>query len=401
MSAKKLGIYIHIPFCASKCSYCDFYSLAGCDDLIPDYQDALLKHIRESAPRFSEYYVDTVYFGGGTPSYYGSKYLISLFNTLKRYYKVLIDSEVTLEANPDSITAGDLRALRKEGFNRISIGAQSARDSILKFLRRPHTFEQVIDAVRMAKDEGFDNISLDLMYGLPAQTREDWADTIARAVQLNPQHLSCYGLKIEEGTPLYQYRRSPEIPDEDTQADMYLFTVSTLAEMGYRQYEISNFATRGKECRHNMKYWTLNEYAGFGASASSCIGGHRFTFVRDIAGYIKAVHTGDKIVTELETISDYEMASEYLMLGLRTTYGISEEEYLQIYKSSFEPILHLLQSYVRMGFAKNSNGRWSFTPRGFLLSNSLIGEILDAQAEHKYHVGMPWRERDYYTTLFD
>ena len=218
--------------------------------------------------------MDTVYFGGGTPSYYGSKYLISLFNTLKRYYKVLIDSEVTLEANPDSITAGDLRALRKEGFNRISIGAQSARDSILKFLRRPHTFEQVIDAVRMAKDEGFDNISLDLMYGLPAQTREDWADTIARAVQLNPQHLSCYGLKIEEGTPLYQYRRSPEIPDEDTQADMYLFTVSTLAEMGYRQYEISNFATRGKECRHNMKYWTLNEYAGFGASASSCIGGH-------------------------------------------------------------------------------------------------------------------------------
>ncbi|NLO49062.1 MAG: radical SAM family heme chaperone HemW [Clostridiales bacterium] len=400
MSEKTVGIYIHIPFCASKCSYCDFYSLAGCDDLIPKYQSALLKHIKEFAPRLAGYYIDTVYFGGGTPTHYGVKHLISILNALKKYYKVYKDSEITLEANPESIGLSELKQLRKEGFNRISIGAQSARDTILKFLGRPHTFDQTIDAVAAAREAGFDNLNIDLIYGLPAQTREDWADTLARVTQLNPDHLSCYGLKIEENTPLYVYRNSPEIPDDDTQADMYLFMADALAEMGFRQYEISNFAVKGKESKHNLKYWQLQEYAGFGASASSYISGQRYTYVRDIAQYIEAVQENGKIVSELETVSQYEQASEYLMLGLRTTHGICQDEYTQIYKSNFEPLEQLLMSYLKMGYAKQQNDRWSLTPQGFLLSNRLIGELLDAQAELKFHVGTPWREKDYYATLF-
>ena len=400
LAEKTVGIYIHIPFCASKCSYCDFYSLAGCDSLMPKYQEALLRNIREFAPRLAGYYVDSVYFGGGTPSYYGAKYLASIFGELKQRYKILKSAEVTLEANPESISASDLRLLRREGFNRISIGAQSASNTILKFIGRPHTFEQVQDAVKDAKEAGFDNISLDLIYGLPAQTREDWADTIARVAQLNPQHLSCYGLKIEEGTPLYKYRNSPEIPDDDAQADMYLFTVDTLSQMGYKQYEISNFAMKGKESRHNLKYWQLEEYVGFGASAASCIGGQRYTYVSDLATYISAIHSGDAIVSEIETINEYELASEYIMLGLRTAAGISDEEYTTIYQCSFEPMKQLFQTYIRMGLAKKRNDRWSFTPQGLLLSNRLIGELLDAQAEHKFQVGAPWRDMDYYTTLY-
>ncbi len=400
MSGKTLGIYVHIPFCASKCSYCDFYSRAGCDALMPKYQAALLRHIREFAPRVAGCYVDTVYFGGGTPSYYGAKYLVQILNALKKYYKVYKDAEITLEANPESVSLGALRLLRKEGFNRISIGAQSARDTSLKFLGRPHTFEQVQDAVAIARAAGFDNLNLDLIYGLPAQTREDWADTLARVTQLNPEHLSCYGLKIEEGTPLYLYRNSPEIPDEDTQADMYLFMVDSLAEMGFRQYEISNFAVKGRESRHNLKYWQLQEYLGFGASAASFVAGQRYTFVRDIEQYIDAVQSSGKIVTELETVTSYEQASEYIMLGLRTTNGISKDEYAKVYQSSFEPLEELLLSYQKMGLAKLQNGRWSLTPQGFLLSNRLIGELLDAQAEQKFHVGTPWREKDYYMTFF-
>jgi oxygen-independent coproporphyrinogen-3 oxidase len=400
MSEKTVGIYIHIPFCVSKCSYCDFYSLAGRDELIPKYQSALLRHIREFSPRMAGYYVDTVYFGGGTPTHYGIKNLISILNALKKYYKVYKDSEITVEANPESIEVNELKQLRREGFNRISIGVQSARDTILKFLGRAHTFDQAIDAVAAAREAGFDNLNIDLIYGLPAQTREDWADTLARVTQLNPDHLSCYGLKIEEGTPLYLYRKSPEIPDEDTQADMYLFMVDALAEMGFRQYEISNFAVRGKESKHNLKYWQLQEYAGFGASAASYIGGQRYTYVNDIAQYIEAVQTSGKIVSELETVSQYEQASEYIMLGLRTVHGISRGEYTQIYKSSFDPLEQLLMQYQKMGLAKQQNERWSLTPQGFLLSNRLIGELLDAQAELKFHIGTPWRERDYYMTFF-
>jgi len=217
---KRLGIYIHIPFCASKCGYCDFYSLAGCDNLMPKYQDALCAHMRESAPAISKYYVDSVYFGGGTPSYFGAKRLCAVFTELRNTGRVLKESEVTVEVNPDSAKTRDLRMLRKEGFNRLSLGVQSANNDILKLIGRRHNWKQVEIAVKNARDAGFDNVSLDLIYGLPSQTKADWSDTLAKAMELRPEHLSCYGLKLEEGTPMYQYKDSPFLPDDDEQADM-------------------------------------------------------------------------------------------------------------------------------------------------------------------------------------
>jgi len=368
---------------------------------MPKYQNALIKHIKEFAPRLSGYYVGTVYFGGGTPSYYGAKRLVKLFDTLKSHYDVLVDSEVTVEVNPDSVSLEDLTLLRKAGFNRLSIGAQSANNDILKFIGRRHTFEQVEKTVALARKAGFENYSLDLIYGLPNQTRDDWADTLNRAMSLKPKHLSCYGLKLEENTPLYALRDSDLIPDEDAQADMYLYTVETLARFGYFQYEISNFAKKGFESKHNLKYWRLEDYAGFGASAASNIGGIRYTYVSSPAEYIDAVENGGEIIADFEELSSYDRASEYLMLGLRTTYGISAEEYCSIYRCSFEPIDELFRSYADKGWAKFVYGRWSFTPKGFLLSNRLIGEVLDTMADHKLTVGSPWMRGDYYQSLFE
>ena len=381
---RRLGLYLHIPFCASRCAYCDFCSTANRRDLIPAYHAALRKHLTEAAPGLGSYAVDSVYFGGGTPSWYGEDYLADLLGLIRRSFKLTEDCEVTLEANPDSVSLPALRKLRKAGFNRISIGAQSANDAILRFLGRRHDWAQVPAAVAAAREAGFGNVSLDLIYGLPAQSRQDWTDTLRLAADLGPDHLSCYGLKVEEGTPLWKYRDSPDMPDEDLMADMYLYAVDTLAGLGYAQYEISNFAKKGRASRHNLKYWLLQDYAGFGASAASCIGRQRFTFLRDPEAYVRAVDRGEGLVCESEEVTDAERASEYVMLGLRTTRGISGEEYERRYRASFASLQALLEGYVRLGLAKEVLSRWRFTPKGFLLSNRLIGELLDAQAEQRY-----------------
>ena len=386
---KRLGIYIHIPFCASKCGYCDFYSVAGCDKLMPKYHNALLQHIKESAPQLRQYYTDSVYFGGGTPSYYGARRICDIFNALKRSGLVYKTAEVTVEVNPDSIRRHDLIVMRSEGVNRLSIGAQSANDDILKLIGRRHNWKQVEQTVKNARDAGFENISLDLIYGLPSQTKEDWADTLNKALALKPEHISCYGLKIEDGTPMCAYRGSEILPDDDAQADMYLYTVETLARFGYRQYEISNFAKRGYASRHNLKYWLLKEYMGFGPTAASCIGGLRYTYVKDIRDYISAVQSGDTMIAECEKVGLLDRAAEYLMLGLRTVRGISAKEYHNIYRSDFAPLEELLLEYQRKGWAVTEGERWHFTPSGFLLSNLLIGLLLDKQGEFK-HSGNPW-----------
>jgi putative oxygen-independent coproporphyrinogen III oxidase len=387
--AKKLGVYIHIPFCASKCGYCDFYSLSGCEKLMPKFHNAVIEHIKESARQLQEYYTDTVYFGGGTPSFYGARRICEIFNALKCYGLVYKTAEVTMEANPDSITKHDMRVLLENGVNRLSIGAQSANDDILKLIGRRHSWKQVETAVQNARDAGFNNISLDLIYGLPSQTRADWADTLARALSLRPDHISCYGLKLEEGTPMWSYKNSPFLPDDDEQADMYLYTVETLERFGFHQYEISNFAQKGCESRHNLKYWLLKDYMGFGPGAHSCVQGLRYSFVRDLRQYIAGVQGEENILDEYEKIDLLGLAAEYIMLGMRTTRGINEKEYHNIYRSDFEPLRELLKEYEYKGWAVEENGRWHFTASGFLLSNLLIGLMLDRQAEYKA-TGNPW-----------
>ena len=391
-TTKTLGIYIHIPFCMAKCAYCDFYSLADREKLMPDFQHALLRHIKEYAPQLDGYLIDTVYFGGGTPSFYGSDRLIRIFNALKKYGNVLIDSEVTVEVNPGTITKADMQRLVRAGFNRISIGVQTSDDGLLKSLGRRHTFADAEETVKKAREAGFKHVSIDLIYGLPSQTRDAWAETLNRAAALKPDHISCYGLKIEEGSQLYIYKNSPFIPDDDAQADMYLYAVEALERFGYRQYEISNFARRGFESKHNLKYWMGDEYLGFGPGAHSYIGGKRYNFIADLERYIENVLSGKSVVDLSEEITDFERASEYLMLRLRTTRGISEEEYYEIYPCSMEKAVELFKQYEKHGWAQFKDGRWSFTPEGFLRSNILIGQLLETQTKQRSLMTRPWEQ---------
>ena len=389
---KRLGIYIHIPFCAGKCAYCDFYSRVGKDALMPRYQKALLSHIREAGSQLEGYIIDTVYIGGGTPSFYGASRLVELFEALKKYGRVMVDGEATVEVNPDSISYADMVKLRRAGFNRLSIGAQSANDGILKSIGRLHNFAKVEETVENARKAGFENVSLDLIYGLPSQTREDWADTLTRMLALKPDHISAYGLKIEEGTALWPFKDSPFIPDDDLQADMYLFAVDMLSRYGYRQYEVSNFARRGFASRHNLKYWQMGEYMGFGAAAHSCMSGQRYSCVADMELYADNILSGKSVVDHAESVTDFERAGEYLMLGLRTTYGISEEEYYNIFPCKFDNAREILDACVKRGWMVKNGDRWSFTPEGFLLSNVLIGEILDAQTKQRMSIVSPWKQ---------
>ena len=372
---KPLGLYLHIPFCKSKCAYCDFYSLPHSEEKMDAYTAALIRHLEEVAPRCAAHTADTVYFGGGTPSYLGEKRLTRLLKTVKKRFHVSPQAEITLEANPDS--AGDWKALRnlqRAGFNRLSLGVQAADDDLLRRIGRIHTWEQVLEAVAAARMAKLENLSLDLIYGLPGQTMAAWQETLRAAAALEPQHISCYGLKLEEGTPLWQQRDTLPLPDDDAQADMYLWTVSYLAEHGYAQYEISNFARPGFESRHNLKYWTLSEYAGFGPGAHSDLGGVRFAYEKDLDAYI----AGDLRLSEMEEIPLLDRDLEYIMLSLRTVQGIDRTYFERQFRQKFRPMEELLTQYAAHGLAQRTERGWRLTPRGFFVSNTIIVSLQEA-----------------------
>ena len=379
-----LGLYIHVPFCKHKCIYCDFYSLAGPDARMDDYTAAVCAHLTETAPFAAGHMVDTVYIGGGTPTYLGPARLGKILKTVHKKYRVAKDAEITLEANPDS--AGDwkiLRALRRAGVNRISLGMQSACDEELSAIGRVHTQAQTAAAVEAVRRAGIKNLSLDLIYGLPDQTPERWQENLSAAVALEPEHLSCYGLKVEEGTPLFQRREAYNLPGDDAQADMYLYTVEFLERMGYAQYEISNFARPGKESRHNLKYWHLDEYAGFGPGAHSDFGGVRYAYARDLDAYIRGVATGAPMLSESERIPALDRDTEYVMLGLRLREGLDPREFERRFRRRFQCFVPFLEQCRQNGYACEEEGRWHLTPKGFLVSNQIIGGMLDALAQDK------------------
>ena len=381
---KPLGLYIHIPFCKSKCIYCDFYSLPRAEDRMDRYVSALCRQLAEIAQRTTAHTVDSVYLGGGTPSYLGEKRLRRILKTVKKHYHLSRDAEITLEANPDS--AGDwraLRALRRAGMNRLSLGVQSADDGLLRTLGRPHTFAQAEEAAAAARRARIRNLSLDLIYGLPGQDLTGWKDTLERAAALEPEHLSCYGLKVEEGTPLWDMQEKMDLPDDDAQADMYLWTVERLGALGYEQYEISNFARPGRASRHNMKYWTLCEYAGFGPGAHSDLGDVRYAYLRSLDTYCAGVEAGVSVLESSEHIPPRERDIEYVMLGLRLTQGISRQEFENRYRLPFAPIQSVLERFRATGHAALAGGRWRLTPEGFLVSNQIIGQALEALAGEK------------------
>ena len=379
-----LGIYVHIPFCASKCEYCDFYSLRDQPESVMDsYLDVVCRHIQETGALAPEYVVDTVYFGGGTPTHFGAEGLAEILTQIRRSFDVSDSAEITFEANPESVTDALLKRLRAEGFNRVSLGIQCDDDEILAKIGRPHTYEQAVNAYDRIRHFGFQNVSVDLMYGLPGQSLGAWQQTLENVLTLHPEHISCYGLKVEEGTPLYGYQAYADLADDDTQADMYLSAVEILKEHGYRQYEISNFARRGKVSRHNLKYWMGMEYIGFGPDASSDFAGKRYSYVRSLPEYIAGIRNGGQIIRELNQIPTRERAGEYVMMRLRTIGGINRQEYESAFLLPFDPLEKLLQMNEQHGLARFDNGRWHLTPRGFLVSNSIISDLLIAQEESK------------------
>lgn len=368
-SGKPLGIYVHIPFCKSKCEYCDFYSLGGSRDrrTTDQYLQALADHIRETGRLAPDYTVDTVYFGGGTPSFFGAENLEKILDELQKRFHFGADPEITLEANPDS--AQDISALRQlhdAGFDRLSLGMQSADDAELRRIGRVHTHAQTVRAVENARAAGFDNLSLDLIYGLPGQTMTRWQANLDAALALAPEHLSCYGLKVEEGTPLSARRERFTLPDDDAQADMYLSAVGLLARQGYEQYEISNFCRPGRASRHNSRYWTLAEYLGFGPGAHSDFGGERFALARDLDAYL----AGHTVYSERSAPSARERETERVMLALRTTRGVAAD-------TLPEAARRILRNCEAHGLAHLSGGFYALTPRGFLVSNAILVDLLE------------------------
>ncbi len=362
---RSLGLYIHIPFCKAKCIYCDFYSLPRAEEKMDEYCAALLSQFAAWRENCAQHCVDTVYFGGGTPSYLGEERLSRLLAGIFENFILAPDTEITLEANPDSAQdVSALRALREAGFNRISLGMQSSDDAELKRMGRIHTHEETVRAVAAAREAGFDNLSLDLIYGLPEQTAERWMENLRAAVSLAPEHLSCYGLKVEDGTPLAAM--SLALPDDDAQAESYLAAVEYLEKEGYGQYEISNFCRSGLESRHNARYWALSEYLGFGCGAHSDFGGERFAVARDLESFLR----GELRYSERTRIDEKERESERVMLALRTARGLDTSALGAQVEALFTSLSH-------HGLCRKEGKNWALTPRGFLVSNAIIGEVLE------------------------
>ena len=380
-ASKPLGLYIHIPFCASKCAYCDFYSFVPQDEEVQKhYAAALQLQMEDWAQACRGYAVDSVFIGGGTPTVLPSKLLHRVIDAVWRNFSLTDDVEITMEANPATVDLKGLKKLHRAGISRLSMGLQSAHARELTALGRIHTREDFERSFSDARDAGFDNINIDLMYGIPQQTAASFLKSLDTAALLGPEHLSVYGLKIEEGTPFWDARASLPLPDEDTEYEMYMRCVEHLASRGFEQYEISNFARPGYRCRHNLKYWSCGEYLGFGAAAHSDFGGERFAAVRDANLYIdgmEIVDQADSIWAERTVIGEAERKSEFVMLGMRLREGISCREFTARFGASLDEYCgRRLQAYAEGGFVTFDGDRYAFTPKGMYVSNYILSSVL-------------------------
>lgn len=370
------GIYVHIPFCVKKCLYCDFNSYPGLRDMSYSYGAAVVREI-ESSP-FKGADVDTVYFGGGTPTSIDTEIIIDILAALKAEFNISESAEITIECNPGTADRAALLRLRGAGFNRLSVGCQSADDKILARLGRIHTHAEFVDCFNSARRAGFDNISVDLMFGLPGQSPEIWRDTLERITALKPEHISAYSLKVEEGTPFYEMKKrgALEIPDDDQNRAMYDEAVDFLKRRGYERYEISNFARPGFESRHNLIYWRLGDYIGFGAGAHSFAGGRRFSNPSGIEEYIAAARSGGRITAEKESAED--MMSEFMFLGLRLDAGVSEAEFEQRFGAKMTDVFaRPLNKHLNLTKALiKENGRIKLRPEYAYVSNIIMSDFI-------------------------
>ena len=365
---KSLGIYVHIPFCLKKCRYCDFCSFGGkSEGYMAAYADELCRRIRTAAENADGYEVDTVYFGGGTPSLMPISEMEKIMGAI-RGFDVKKDAEITLECNPATADRAYFEGLLSLGFNRLSIGLQSAVDRELELLGRAHDLSDFLSCFEDARSAGFDNISVDLMYGIPEQTEESFRKSLELVTSLSPEHISSYGLTVEEGTYFFAHRDELDIADGDGQASMYEILGEYLSSRGYEKYEISNFARKGRESRHNTRYWRRMDYLGFGVAAHSCFEDVRFGNSRDIDAFLR----GEDICEERYELDLEERRREYIMLGLRLAEGIDRGEY----RKSFGVCFPSVEKFINGGFMREQNGRVAFTEKGFLVSNAILSEFI-------------------------
>ena len=363
-----LGLYLHIPFCRSKCLYCDFCSFPHpTEERMRAYVGRLERDLTAWAERLGDYTVDTVYFGGGTPTCLPTDALCGLLGAVRSHFSVAPNAEITAECNPGTVTERDLYAMRESGFCRLSVGLQSAQPNELRALGRLHGFSELRETFAAARTAGFAELSADVMLGIPHQTKASFTDTLERLCALEPDHISAYALTVEDGTPFGRRGAAAlDLPSEDETGEMYLAAVELLHGYGLAQYEISNFARAGHGSRHNLKYWSMGEYLGLGVAAYSDLRGERFGNSRNLEAYL----AGEDITAERERPTARTRESERVMLGMRLTEGLDAET---LGRARCEA----LERYVPMGLVRREGTRYCLTPRGMLVSNAILAPLVD------------------------
>ena len=374
---KKLGLYIHIPFCQKKCNYCDFLSAPANKQVQIAYMDILQKEIKEKSIEYKEYCVDTVFIGGGTPTCVPYETIVSMMNIVKTSFFLTDDCEITMECNPGTVTKEALENYRAAGINRLSIGLQSTHNGILKELGRIHTFEQFLETFKWAREADFTNINVDLMSGLPNQTLEQYEESLAEILKLGVEHISAYSLIVEEGTPFYQLYEEDKLvlPDEETERKMYYLTKEKLMAAGLFRYEISNYAKEGYECKHNVRYWVREDYLGLGLGASSMVNNARFKNTEWLDEYLTDNKYMEK--TEEQSLSTTECMEEFMFLGLRMAKGVSKERFKETFGSTMEEIYgNVVTKLKEQGLLEEEGDFVRLTECGLDVSNRVWVEFL-------------------------
>ena len=367
-------IYIHIPFCIRKCDYCDFLSGPSGSKEQADYVQALLREI-QAVEEGEGRSVSSIFIGGGTPSVLDERLLGDILKEIRNRFKMEEDAEITIEVNPGTANIGKLQAYREMGINRLSIGLQSPQDRELKILGRIHNYEQFLETYQEARTVGFDNINIDLMSAIPDQTYEGWVKNLRTAAELEPEHISAYSLIVEEGTPFAA--RKLNLPDEDTEYNMYEATAQILKEYGFEQYEISNYARKGRECKHNVGYWTRQDYLGFGLGASSLYGKERFANTADMKKYLENSRNPEKIREKEPSLTREDEMAEFMFLGLRMTRGIAKSDFQEIFGCTIESIYgDVLKKYEALELLQEKDDRIFLSRKGIHVSNSVMSEFL-------------------------
>lgn len=372
---KEVALYIHIPFCKQKCFYCDFPSYARKDDLMSDYIEALLIELKE---KIKAYKVRSLFIGGGTPSYLNEENLRKLMKVMKNI-NFIEDAEKTIECNPGTVSEEKFNIMKEGGINRLSFGLQTTKNNLLKGIGRIHTFEAFKDNYNLARSVCFNNINIDMMFGLPNQSVKDWTDSLEEVAKLNPEHISAYSLIIEEGTPFYKLYNEDKLklPSEEEEREMYKKCKDILIENGYHQYEISNYAKEGKECLHNEVYWMCDEYIGVGASSSSYIDGKRIKNIDDLREYIKRIGISESIVDEEIINTKNDDIEEFMFMGLRMNCGIKEEEFKRRFHTDIDNVYKdVIEGNINKGLLERKRGRIYLTDKGIELSNMVMSDMI-------------------------